>query len=257
MNFLKSLAAATLLMVSLTASAKNSPLIVGGVEATKGEFPFIVSLQNKMYGHFCGGSLIKANWILTAAHCTKGVTIETAQIGLHEMSNTTNVETFKVIKVIAHPQYNEDNMDYDYALVQIDMPSRFAPIALNTAEIDIKAGSQIMTIAAGWGAMAETSQSVASKLQKVSVPLVDADTCTKAYSGFNAISDRMICSGYAQGGKDACQGDSGGPLVTQDATGFKLVGVTSWGKGCARPNAYGVYSKVNAGIAWIESETAK
>jgi trypsin len=89
-------------------------------------------------------------------------------------------------------------------------------------------------------------------LQKVDVPLVSPAMCDKGYPG--EITNTMICAGLEEGGKDSCQGDSGGPLVVTDNNNQKvLVGVVSWGYGCARPGQYGVYSKVNAAYDWIMS----
>ncbi|MFN9068718.1 MAG: trypsin-like serine protease, partial [Bdellovibrionales bacterium] len=84
------------------------------------------------------------------------------------------------------------------------------------------------------------------------LPLVTQDECNRAYS--NKITSDMICAGKAQGGIDTCQGDSGGPLFIRGSQGAPLlVGVTSWGEGCARPNKYGVYARVSAGFDWIQS----
>ena len=61
-----------------------------------------------------------------------------------------------------------------------------------------------------------------------------------------------IYVGPKEGGRDSCQGDSGGPLVTRDdRPGFSLIGVVSFGDGCARPDSYGVYAEVSSYLGWI------
>jgi trypsin len=224
--------------------------IVGGVEASHGEFPFIVSLQTGYMGHFCGGSLIKKNWVLTAGHCV-AEKIDKVVIGMHDQTNTTNTESIKVKRVIRHPQYDENTTDYDFALLELAQDSKYEPIALNTAEINIPdGGDTVMATVAGWGATKESSYSLPNLLQKVDVPLVSHTVCNKDYKG--NITDRMICAGYDQGGKDSCQGDSGGPLVAEaDDHQRYLIGVVSWGEGCARAGLPGVYSKVNAAVSWV------
>lgn len=224
-------------------SVAGTEKIVGGVEAAKGEFPFIVSLQSSWGGHFCGGSLIKKDWVLTAAHCIPGG-IDTVVIGLHDQS-AQDVERLAVEKVIPHPDYNKKPQDFDFALVQLKGESKFPPVALNRAEIPAKA----KMVTAGWGATSEGG-GVANLLQKVTVPYVTADRCAKAYPG--KITEQMLCAGFDKGGKDSCQGDSGGPLVLGSGEKRVLAGVVSWGEGCARPKKYGVYSKVSSVLEWID-----
>lgn len=250
-----------------TPDARNStqksslkPLIVGGVVAEKGEFPFQVSLQRASGSHFCGGSLIKQNWVLTAAHCVSGWSATNKIIvGLHDQKNKLDTETFTAARVTAHPLYNRSTLDYDYAVIKLSGDSKFKTIDLNTVEIPIPEESNIAPInvwTSGWGTTSEGSYSLPNLLNKVEIPLVATKHCN-APSAYNGdITDRMICAGLVQGGKDSCQGDSGGPLFVKQTSGdFLLIGVVSWGEGCARPNKFGVYSKVNAVIDWIAQQT--
>ena len=219
--------------------------IVGGVEAVNGEFPFIVSLRGSYGGHFCGGSLIKKDWVLTAAHCVPAG-IKTVVAGLYDQSQSQQAESLAVDKVISHPEYNKKPQDYDFALVHLKTPSKFPPVALNRKEITGKADF----VTAGWGYTEENGE-IPNVLRKVTVPLVSAKACSAAYPG--SITDRMICAGLEAGGKDSCQGDSGGPLLAGEGASRVLAGVVSWGEGCARPKKFGVYSKVNSVLTWIET----
>lgn len=262
MKLLKYVLMLNLIFISSASFAKASDeartTIVGGEEAIPGEFPFMVSLRGFFGGHFCGASLIKKNWVLTAAHCVKGATVWSVALGLHEKKRNSQTERISVKNVIVHPEYSSRNMDYDFALLELAEDSIHEPVALNTTEVEIseEEGSEpMMAVVAGWGASYEDDYWPPSALQKVSVPLISQAQCNESY--LDTITDRMMCAGYPEGGKDSCQGDSGGPLVMADENGQPvLVGVVSWGKGCGRKGYPGVYSKVNSVSTWIE-QTAR
>jgi len=167
----------------------------------------------------------------------------------------SHAQTLEVHRIIQHPRYGKGaiSSDYDFALMELKEDATFDSVSLNEQEIDIPETEETSpeSITAGWGTLQE-SGNTPSVLQKVSVPLVSHANCTRSYPG--KISDQMICAGLKIGGKDSCQGDSGGPLLLQDNSGHPvLIGVVSWGAGCARPNKYGVYSKVNSVTSWIQT----
>lgn len=240
------------------ASPLLSSLIVGGVQASNQEFPYIVSLREGSIGHFCAGSLVAADWVLTAAHCIKGTDLSRVHVvaGSQKLDDPSGTETFTVRQAIIHPGYDPSTSDFDYALLQLNGKSHFTPVALNDAPVDIpeNADQAPMATVVGWGTTSENG-ALSNELMKVTLPLIDSARCNAAYAG--KITDEMLCAGYEAGLKDACQGDSGGPLIIGSSKGTPLLtGVVSWGVGCAEPGKFGVYSKVSKAAAWISQTIA-
>jgi trypsin len=239
---------------ALASPVETTPHIVGGNPATAGEFPYIASLQDYDTGHYCGGSLIGKHWVLTAAHCISDVGApDQIVMGILNVQTLAGAETFTTKKAFIHPQHNSTTHDFDYALLELDHDATTAPVSLN-ANTAIEQ-TQVMATVAGWGALSESSYTDSNILMTVDVPLVTDQNCQAAYP--NQITANMLCAGYPQGGKDACGGDSGGPLVIKSTQGQDvLVGVVSWGIGCAEPKQYGIYSDVAAALSWINTTMA-
>ncbi|KFO11201.1 Transmembrane protease serine 6, partial [Balearica regulorum gibbericeps] len=139
----------------------------------------------------------------------------------------------------------------DVALLQLDHPVITSPLI---QPICLPAPSHLFEPGlhcwiTGWGALKEGGH-ISNVLQKVDVQLIQQDICSEAYHYM--ISPRMLCAGYHKGKKDACQGDSGGPLACKEPSGrWFLAGLVSWGMGCARPNHYGVYTRITQVLGWM------
>lgn len=232
--------------------------IVGGKTAKQGQFPWQVQVQ-KYNSHWCGGTLLDDQWVVSAAHCFEDRTMSRYKfvLGQHNKYYSDGTEqTFSASKIIRHPNYVNGQVKYDIVMIKLNGRAKFNQ-NVRTACMP-KSGEnfegQTNCIVSGWGALREGG-SGPSTLNYVKKPIIPLSTCKKAY--YN-IYNYNICGGYAAGGKDACQGDSGGPYVCKKVgEPWKIVGVVSWGHGCARPGKYGVYSSVPYFYNWINSIRAQ
>jgi secreted trypsin-like serine protease len=239
-----------------------TPYIVGGIEAKQNFWPWQVSLKSFGF-HVCGGSIINDQWILTAAHCFDREKPEpwSAVAGRNELwviLPTPGEKTYNATKIIRHENYrpSKSNLN-DIALVKlntkIEYTDQIQPVCLPTKDIGSLDGT--MGTVAGWGTISESGE-ISKELRQVDVPIISNEKCQANYVGAS-IAAGMICAGYYEGGKDACQGDSGGPFVINTSGKYTQVGVVSWGRGCARPNQPGVYTRVSEYLEWINAKIAQ
>lgn len=300
-----------LVACSVGASAETAEApIVGGTAAEPNEYPWMVAL---FYGdntagwyQACGGSLIDATHVLTAAHCATDVTSldargapvdsthqvelvptapESVRVAIRPQSigALTREDLLPVAKVFVHPSYDDATLDSDLAVLELARPvvlpsyARLAPIA----EVDALVSSRHLARVAGYGLTAPNGDEASDVLKKVDVPLVPRADCLDYYSRARAshaassaprghsrgilptravvpttkddapITTNMICAAATADGQDSCQGDSGGPLF-EDGPTPRLLGVVSWGDGCAQPNVPGVYTNVSRFSRWID-----
>nr|XP_033798330.1 transmembrane protease serine 2 [Geotrypetes seraphini] len=237
-----------------TSSQKASNRIVGGSQASLGQWPWQVSLQYN-WKHLCGGSIITPYWILTAAHCVEGDLSIAALWKVYPgilYIPSTSASWYRVDKIIFNKNYDSETKNNDIALMKLRSPISFndniKPICLPNFGMPWEAPKPCWT--SGWGDTSGRDKG-SPVLLAVSVPLISPSRCNarSVYDGL--ITASMICAGYLQGGKDSCRGDSGGPLVTDLNSLWWLVGDTSWGIGCASINKPGVYGNVTYFLSWI------
>ncbi|XP_061093523.1 trypsin-1-like [Conger conger] len=230
------------------AVALDDDKIVGGYECEPYSQPWQVSL-NAGY-HFCGGSLVSADWVVSAAHCYKSPSTLQVRLGEHDISRNEGTEQYiRASRVIRNPNYDSWILDSDIMLIKLSKPatlnSHVQPVALPTS--CSPAGT--MCTVSGWGNTMDPAVS-GDRLQCLDIPILSDRDCENSYPGM--ITPTMFCAGYLEGGKDSCQGDSGGPVVHNRV----LQGVVSWGYGCAEMNYPGVYAKVCMFQDWLSATMA-
>jgi secreted trypsin-like serine protease len=239
-----------------------SGFIVGGQQAREYEFPWQASVRRKSTdSHFCGGIVLNERWVLTAAHCMVGETpaLVSIVVGDWQRSATDNPvrQHMSVSNIIVHEAYSSRTMENDISLVQLTADIVFSedlqPVCAPDPE---NLYTYSKSACSGWGTLRSGGVCCPDILQYVTLNITTNEFCNNAYGILvDRISDDMICASDNIGGteRDSCQGDSGGPLVVQDTDGlFSVVGIVSWGSGCA--SGYpGVYTRVGFFTDWISA----
>ena len=192
-------------------------------------------------------------FVTAAAHCDNDY-YDYVNVGAFDFNDEPGRRVNIAQKVI-HPNWNSDgfglSLRYDFMLLFLEESLDDIPVVPLNSEYAVPAGEEMLTVI-GTGLLNENDWAPAQQLHKVDVPAVSFEECNQAVGGIE--DESMLCAGFPEGGKDSCQGDSGGPILTSNGV---QVGVTSWGRGCARELSYGVYARVSAAHDWILEEMDK
>ncbi|XP_060807573.1 trypsin CFT-1 [Amyelois transitella] len=237
--------------------------IVGGSETTIQQYPFAIQLLVNSQLQ-CGGSLLTLRHVLTAAHCFYdgnnnliAPSVFSVRAGSTRLSSGGSV--VRLSMYIVHPSYNPFTYDNDIAVIVLRSRLR-ASTSLNIVGVPMQGYAvpdNSTVVHVGWGRTHPAIQAPSEILRHVAVYVVNNSLCAQRYReiylmpGVPAtVTQNMICAGVLDvGGRDACQGDSGGPLLFNNS----LVGVTSWGYGCAEPRYPGVSARVSSYTNWINA----
>ena len=249
--------------------------IVGGEDCDISEYPWQAAIY--VDGYLCGASIINEYWILTAAHCVEEgnqiASPEDVTVGVGSSNPYAGLfgaggDEYDVEEVISHSSFGNytsggwgGGMNHDIALLKLTAPIEFSddvqPISLICSD-QVNAGAQdagVTTTITGWG---NTSQggSGSNTLQYIEVPVI-ANNDPDVANNLNNNSNTQFLAGAVDGGMDSCQGDSGGPVAVRNVenTEWLLIGITSWGQGCAQAGYPGVYTKISYYINWIKTYT--
>ncbi|XP_076191509.1 serine protease 55-like [Aptenodytes patagonicus] len=230
--------------------------ITAGRYARAGEFPWHVSIQSNGK-HICGGTMISALWILTAAHCFAEEVPPDLTVVVGGIDLNLPLEEHKPDSLILHENFDRMSMQNDIALILLSSPIEFSnekiPICLPFI-YDINTWQHCWV--AGWGT---TSAAVAVPtshvLQKARMKLISREQCLERIP---QLVENELCAELEGGERGACQVDSGGPLVCSYWNTMKWfqVGIVSWGEDCAEKPNHEILVSVYTYRGWIETETA-
>ncbi|XP_055606256.1 serine protease snake-like [Uranotaenia lowii] len=247
----------------------QEPSVAGGTRAFNGEYQHMAAIGWELeegIRYTCGGTLISARYVLTAAHCA--IQVEEAfptvvRLGDSHLGNSDNDEDaqqFKIVNIKRHPLHRFSQRYHDIALIELDRDASLSQTVCPAClwlEDSIPSGPLHIV---GYG---ETEQAggLSDTLQQGQVSLVSTNQCSQQFQSDrripNGILESQFCAAHPV--MDTCQGDSGGPIEIRrvDMSDLQypvIVGVTSFGTACIN-NSIGVYTKVSHYIDWIEQET--
>jgi secreted trypsin-like serine protease len=220
-----------------TADGDVSPMIVGGHNATQ-VYSWMVSLQSNG-SHFCGGTLVKANWVVTAKHCVQGSSASSITVRVGTTNRTSGGSTARGSRIITHPSA-------DLALLQLATSVSQTPAPVSTTSGPVGTATRII----GWGQTCPIRSGCGApvNLQELDTSIVADSRC----SGINAASE--ICTNNTDGNKGACYGDSGGPQVKSVNGRWELIGATSRsGGGATCATAPSIYVDVAYYRSWVST----
>lgn len=199
------------------AVASNAPVIVGGSEADQ-DYPFMVSLQRRGE-HYCGGSLLSPEWVLTAAHCVHGIKAKDVKLRVGSKAWEDGGEQPEAAEIVPHPDFDWDATGGDIALVRLTAPVSATPVELDEERAETGTRSRIL----GWGQTCPDPGcgEPAPTLRQLDVEVVDPAGCT------DIDPEKELCTSNPDGESGACYGDSGGPQIVRVDDTWRLIGLTS------------------------------
>jgi trypsin len=239
-SLLVSIAVLVVALVLSLLAAGSAGAVVGGSEVPEGRHRYMASLQVGR-SHFCGGTVIAARWVLTAAHCVEDLRPSELRVVVGSVDHSAG-RRLGVKRIRVSPRYDARLGSHDVALLRLSADAQVPTLRLATRRQSALWADGAPVSAAGWGSQVPVVGMVPpfdSRMREAPLRVVGDDRCADATA-----PEVQVCAAALL--RDSCHGDSGGPLLARGGSRMIQVGIVSYGLGCAVPGFAGVYTEVGA-----------
>lgn len=261
---------ATTLGLASAQATEFTPYIIDGSPSNASQWPYMTAIVHKnqeaMSGQFCGGTLYKGRYVITAAHCVDNLSEDDIDlvVGINDLTKESSQGVrVGASKITVHSSYRASGWNYDIAVIELErtIPASQAQ-SVTLAEDGFNATLPLNTVLTvmGWGDQDPDPETATypAQLHQVDVFMQSDEICHASSPNFASVGEDNFCAGRANvEGYDSCGGDSGGPIVFNDGSEIKQVGIVSWGSSqCGQQGTYGVYADISYFNDWIQENAS-
>lgn len=244
-----------------SAAARPAPRIIGGSVAAPTEAPWTAALvlrgRTAPEGQLCGGTVIAAQAVVTAAHCVVDAPSGAFDVvtGRQRLSDAAAGQRIAVAAIRVNPAYVDSTARNDVAVLLLATPTAAPALPLaGTGDGGLTAAGATLLLY-GWGGVQSVDGSGSDDLKAGSMRALSDSACGRLWGSLYAPSGQVCAVGPDAGVPDACPGDSGSSLVGGQDAGARLVGIVSFGgERCGDPRAPTVFTRVSSYAGWIAQQ---